>query len=224
MPTFGVILSGCGFLDGSEIHESVSTLLALDRHGASYQCMAPNKTFQAVNHLTKQPSGETRNVLIEAARIARGNILDLAKVKGDRYDGLLLPGGYGAAKNLCTFAAEGENCEADPEVARVLREAHAAGRPIGFICIAPAVAARVFGESLHPKLTIGQDADTAGKLEKLGAKHQACGVREFVVDEEHRILSTPAYMDAKTIKDVYEGIDKLVSRIVTMVKQPVRAS
>ena len=224
MPTFGVILSGCGVFDGSEIHEAVSTLLALDRHGASYQCMAPNKTFQPVNHLTKQPSaGETRNVLVEAARIARGNIVDIAKVKGDQFDGFILPGGFGAAKNLSTFASDGEKCSVDADVSRVLKEAHAAGRPIGFICIAPAVGAKVFGASTHPTLTIGQDASTAGALEKMGAKHQRCGVREFCVDEANRILSTPAYRDAKTIKDIYEGIDKLVERIVEMASQPAGA-
>jgi enhancing lycopene biosynthesis protein 2 len=223
MPKFGVILSGCGVFDGSEIHESVSTLIALDRHGATYQCMAPNKEFEAVNHLTKQPSGEKRNMLVEAARIARGNILDLAKVKGGDYDGFVLPGGFGAAKNLSTFGAEGEKCSVDLQVARVLREAHDAGKPIGFICIAPAVGAKVFGQSLHPTLTIGQDAGTAAKLEKLGAHHQTCGVRDFAVDEKNRILSTPAYMDAKTIKDVLEGIDKLVGKIVEMASEPVGA-
>lgn len=225
MPTIGVILSGCGVFDGSEIHEAVLTLLSLDRHGATYQCMAPNQTFQVVNHLTRQPApGETRNVLVEAARIARGNILDLAKVKAADFDAFVLPGGFGAAKNLSTFAAEGEKCTVEPQVARVLREAHAAGKPIGLICIAPAVGARLFGERFHPMLTIGQDAATAGKLQAMGARHQVCDVRDFCVDETHRILSTPAYMDAKTIKDVHEGIDRLVGRLVAMARQPAAAA
>jgi enhancing lycopene biosynthesis protein 2 len=221
---FGVILSGCGVFDGSEIHEAVSTLLSLDRHGAQYQCMAPNKDFDVVNHLTKQPTGEKRNVLVEAARIARGNIVDLAKVKGADYDGFLLPGGFGAAKNLSSFATAGEKCDVDPQVSRVLTEAQAAGRPIGFICIAPAVGARVFGQKLRPKLTIGQDAGTAKALSAMGARHEPCGVTSFVADDEHRILSTPAYMDAKSIKDVYEGIDKLVAQIVSMARQPAAAA
>lgn len=221
MSKIGLILSGCGVFDGSEIHEAVITMLCLDQRGASYQCMAPNTTFQPVNHLTRQPvSGETRNVLAEAARIARGNILDLAKVKGPDYDGFILPGGFGAAKNLCSFATDGPNCKTDPHVTRVLREAHEAGKPIGFICIAPALGAKVFGQSLHPTMTIGHDPKTAAALEQMGAKHSPCGVTEFVVDEDNHIITTPAYMEAKTIKDVYAGVNKLVDRLLLMVREP----
>jgi enhancing lycopene biosynthesis protein 2 len=223
-PKIGVILSGCGVFDGSEIHEAVITLLCLDLHGAAYQCLAPERPFQTVNHLTKQPAGsEKRSVLVEAARIARGDILDLAKVKGADYDGFVLPGGFGAAKNLCTFAVDGPQCQADPQVARVLTEAHAAGRPIGFICIAPAVAAKVFGQSLHPALTIGHDAGTAAGLEKLGARHQPCDVGDFILDAPNRILSTPAYMEARSIKDVYAGVNKLVEKLVELAGRPALA-
>jgi enhancing lycopene biosynthesis protein 2 len=216
-PRIGVILSGCGVFDGSEIHEAVITLLCLDLHGAAYQCLAPDRPLQTINHLTKQPGGgEKRNVLVEAARIARGEILDLARVKGADYDGFVLPGGFGAAKNLCTFAMDGAKCSADPQVARVLTEAHAVGRPIGFICIAPAVAAKVFGAALHPTLTIGHEAATAAGLEQLGATHQPCAVGDFILDAKNRILSTPAYMEAKSIKDVYEGVNKLVRKLVEM--------
>ncbi len=215
MPRIGIILSGCGVFDGSEIHEAVLTLLCLDQAGAAYQCMAPNKAFQAVNHLTKQPEG-SRNVLAEAARIARGQIVDLARVKGTDYDGFVLPGGFGAAKNLCSFAEKGAECDVDAQVLRVLREAHQAKKPIGFICIAPALAARVFGASAHPALTIGHDAQTAAAIEKMGARHQPCAVQDFVIDETNRILSTPAYMEAKTIKDVHAGIGKLVNKLVAM--------
>lgn len=222
MPKIGIILSGCGVLDGSEIHESVIAMLCLDQQGAAYQCMAPDKTFQVVDHRTRQPvPGETRNVLTEAARIARGNILSLTQVKGKEYDGFILPGGYGAAKNLSTFATDGAHCEADPQVTRVLVEAHKAGRPIGLICIAPAVGARIFGQTLHPTLTIGYDKSTAASLEKMGARHSACGVHEFCVDEANRIVSTPAYMEAKTIKDVYVGVNRLVERLLAMIQSPV---
>ena len=216
MPNIGVILSGCGVFDGSELHEAVITLLALDQNGATYQCMAPNKSFDVIDHLAKKPSGEKRNVLTEAARIARGNIVDLANVKGSQFDAFVLPGGFGAAKNLCNFAAAGAAAEADPEVKRVLTEAHAAKKPIGFICIAPAVAAAVFGKSLHPTLTIGKDADTASALEKMGAKHAACDVDSFTIDHANRILSTPAYMDAKSIKDVHAGISTLVVELIKL--------
>lgn len=216
MPNIGVILSGCGVFDGSELHEAVITLLALDQNGATYQCMAPNKSFDVVDHLTKKATGEKRNVLTEAARIARGKIVDLATVKGDQFDGFILPGGFGAAKNLCNFAFVGAAAEPDAQVKRVLTEAHAAKKPIGFICIAPAVAAAVFGRSLHPTLTIGKDADTAQALEKMGAKHTACEVDAFTVDTANRILSTPAYMDAKSIKDAHAGIARLVAELIKM--------
>lgn len=220
----GVILSGCGVFDGSEIHEAVITLLCLDRAGAAYQCMAPNKDFDVVNHITKAPAGEKRNVLVESARIARGNIVDLAGVKGADFDAFVLPGGFGAAKNLSTFAAEGEHCHVDPQVARVLNEAHAAGKPIGFICIAPAVCARVFGQRLHPTLTIGKDASTAKVIQSMGAHHAACEVDSFIADETHRIISTPAYMDAKSIKDVHAGIEQLVKHLLVMIQKTSRPS
>lgn len=210
----GVILSGCGVHDGSEIHEAVSILLSLAQRGAQAVCMAPNKSAPVVNHLTNKPAeGETQNVLVESARIARGDILDLANVRGADYAAFVLPGGYGAAKNLCTFASKGPDCEVDPQVERVLREAHAAERPIGFACIAPAIAARVFGKQA-PRLTIGQDAGTAAALEKMGAQHVRCDVREMVADERLRIATTPAYMDAKTIADVFAGIDKMVAQVL----------
>lgn len=216
MPKVGVILSGCGVFDGAEIHEAVLTLLSLEEAGATYRCLAPNKPLQTIDHLAKVPAGDTRNVLVESARIARGEIDDLARVKGTDFDAIVLPGGFGAAKNLCTFAAEGPGCSADPEVARVLREAHAAGKPIGFMCIAPAVAARVFGKDLHPTLTIGTDPGTAAALEKMEARHAACPVSDLVVDEANRILSTPAYMEGRSVKEVYTGIRKMVGKLVEM--------
>ncbi len=217
-PKIGVILSGCGVYDGSEIHEAVITLLCLDQCGAAWQCLAPNKPFDVVDHRTKKPVAETRNVLTESARIARGEILELATVKGDEYDGLILPGGFGAARNLCTFAVDGPNCSVDSQVKRVLLEAHAAGRPIGFLCIAPALAAKVFGQTLHPDLTIGHDKSTADALEKLGARHVACDVGDFILDETNKIVTTPAYMEAKSIGQAYEGISKLVNQIVKMAR------
>ncbi len=221
MARIGVILSGCGVFDGAEIHESVCTMLSLDQRGAEYRCMAPKRPFQVINHLTQAPiEGESRDVLTESARIARGEIDDLARVKGDQFDAFILPGGFGAAKNLCTFAAEGANCDVDADVERVLKEAHEAGRPIGFACIAPAVAASVFGESLHPQLTIGSDKGTAEGLEKMGARHVDCAVDDIVVDEANRIVSTPAYMTAKGPAEVFQGIDKMVDRVLAMTRAP----
>lgn len=213
----GVVLSGCGFLDGAEIHEAVLTLLALDRLGADIQCMAPNKSqADVVNHAAGAPGEGGRNVLEESARIARGAITDIKDMKGGDLDAIMVPGGYGAAKNLCNFASNGGDCTADPEVERVLREAHEAGKPIGAMCIAPALVARVFGKDLSPQLTIGSDAGTAQALESMGASHTECAVDDVVVDEKNRIITTPAYMVAKRISEAAAGIDKLCQAVYQM--------
>lgn len=219
MAKIGVILSGCGMLDGSEIHETVLLLLALSQRGADYQCMAPDRSAVAVNHLTQKPESEPRNILAEAARIARGEVLRLADINVDEYDGFVLPGGYGAAKILCTFADDGPDCEVDADVSRVLTEAHKAGKPLGFACIAPTVAAKVFG-SESPKLTIGQNAEIAADLEKMGAKHVTCDVKDVVIDETHQIVTTPAYMEAKTLAELYLGLDKLVAQVLEWAEVP----
>jgi enhancing lycopene biosynthesis protein 2 len=213
-----VILSGCGVFDGAEIHESVSALLHLDRHEAAVTIAAPDCVQgQVINHLNSQPMQEKRNVRVEAARIARGPVEDLADVKGDAFDAVILPGGFGAAMNLCSFATHGAGCEVHDEVARVLREAHEAGRPIGFICISPSIAARLFPGAT---LTIGTDRDTAAALESMGAHHQERPTEEICVDGGNRIVTTPAYMTAQRIGQVYAGIGKLVDRVLAMAAEP----
>jgi enhancing lycopene biosynthesis protein 2 len=213
----GVVLSGCGVYDGAEIHESVLTLLALDRRGVEAVVCAPDvPQMHVVNHLSGQvEEGASRNVLVESARIARGAICDVATVKADELDGLVLPGGFGAAKNLCDFAVKGSTCVVHPEVARLVREVHGQGKPVGAVCIAPAVVAKVLGGE-RPKLTIGTDEDTAAGLEKMGAQHVACAVAELVVDREKKLVSTPAYMLGKRIGEVAEGIDKAIDALLEM--------
>lgn len=220
MPRVGVILSGCGVFDGSEIHEAVAVLHALDRHGAEVVCLAPEMELDEVNHLTQKPTGKKRSVLMEAARIARGDVTPLAKVKGGDFDAIVLPGGFGAAKNLCDFASKGADCTAHPQVARVLQEAQAAGKPLGFACISPAVAARVFGKDLGPNLTIGDDKATADGLEAMGATHQNCEGDGIVVDNRHRIVSTPAYMYDQRITGVFTGIGRMVDKVMEMAALP----
>lgn len=212
MAKVGVILSGCGVFDGSEVQEASATLISLAQHGIDYQCMAPDREFDVIDHRTQEPSGEKRNVLTESARIARGEILDLKDVKGADYDAFFLPGGFGAAKNLCTFASKGPDCEVDAQVERVLREASDAGKPIGFICIAPALGAKVFGDK-GVRVTIGHDAGTAEAVGKTGATHVEADAEQIVIDEEHNIVSTPAYMEAKNPAQVYAGINALVESI-----------
>ncbi|HEX9078501.1 MAG TPA: isoprenoid biosynthesis glyoxalase ElbB [Desulfuromonadaceae bacterium] len=217
MKKIGVVLSGCGVRDGSEIHEAVFTLLAIDRNGAEAVCMAPDADFPETNHLTMQETGATRNALLEAARIARGNIRNIKDVTAADLDAVVFPGGFGAAKNLCDFATKGAGASVHPEVARLLREMATAAKPIGAICIAPVVVATVLGRELAPTLTIGTDSGTAAEIEKTGATHQDCPVTAFVVDRKNKIVSTPAYMLATRISEVQEGIDRCVREVVAMI-------
>lgn len=220
MAKIGVVLSGCGVYDGSEIHEAVITMLALDQAGAEYMCMAPNaKQMHVVNHLKGEPAaGESRNVLVESARIARGSIVALDDVNVAHYDGFIFPGGFGAAKNLCTFAIEGESCSVHPQVERIVRVAQDAGKPLAFVCISPVIAAKVLGKGAGAKLTIGNDAETAAAINAMGGEHIECPVREAVVDEQNRIISTPAYMTAQRISEVYDGVTQTVAALLKMVR------
>jgi len=213
----GVVLSGCGVYDGAEIHESVLTLLALDRRGAEAVVCAPDAPqMHVVDHRSGQvEAGASRNVLAESARIARGAIRDVAQVKAGEIDGLILPGGFGAAKNLCDFAVKGASCAVHPEVARLVREVHALGKPVGAVCIAPALVAKVLGAE-KPRLTIGTDEATAQGLEAMGATHVACAATEVAVDRERKLVSTPAYMLGKRISEVADGIDKAVGALLAM--------
>ncbi|HPR64052.1 MAG TPA: isoprenoid biosynthesis glyoxalase ElbB [Thermoanaerobaculia bacterium] len=218
MAKVGVVLSGCGVYDGAEIHESVLTLLSLDRRGAEVIFMAPDQPqMHVINHLTGNvDEGSSRNVLVESARIARGKIRDLATVKAGDLDALIFPGGFGAAKNLSSFAVRGADSDVHPEVMRLVQEMSRAKKPIGFVCIAPAIAAKIFGPS-SVKVTIGTDEGTASALQKMGARHVACPVEKCVIDEEHHIVSTPAYMLAGHISEAADGIDALVEAVLKMV-------
>lgn len=213
----GVVLSGCGYLDGAEIHEATCTLLSLDRRGAKLAAFAPDVAqMHVVDHLRGAPAeGEKRRVLQESARIVRGQIADLAKASAKDLDALLFPGGYGAAKNLCTFAVDGRNMRVIPEVERLVREMRAAGKPMGFICIAPVIAGKLFGAD-EVKVTIGNDRDTAGAIESWGARHVECKVEDIVVDERLKVVTTPAYMLGPWIAPVAAGIDKLVAAALEM--------
>lgn len=215
MKKIGVVLSGCGVYDGSEIHEAVLTLLALSRQGAEAICFAPDKSqADVINHLTGEPMAETRNVLIEAARIARGAVQPLAQADASTLDALIVPGGFGAAKNLSTFASEGAECHVDPDLKRLAQALHAGGKPLGFICIAPAMLPRIFDFPL--RLTIGTDIDTAEIVEDMGGEHVPCPVDDIVVDEDNKIVTTPAYMLAQSIAEAATGIDKLVDRVLVL--------
>lgn len=215
MKKIGVILSGCGVYDGSEIHEAVLTLLAISRSGAQAVCFAPDKQqVDVINHLTGEAMTETRNVLIEAARITRGEIRPLAQADAAELDALIVPGGVGAAKNLSNFASLGRECTVDRELKALAQAMHHAGKPLGFMCIAPAMLPKIFDFPL--RLTIGTDIDTAEVLEEMGAEHVPCPVDDIVVDKDNKIVTTPAYMLAQNIAEAASGIDKLVSRVLVL--------
>lgn len=216
----GVCLSGCGVYDGSEIQEAVFTLLALDQAGAQAVCMAPNIACETVNHLSKQGTGERRNVLVESARIARGDIRDLSTVRDAEIDALIFPGGFGAAKNLCSFAADGPDCRVNPDVERLVGEMLDAGKPVGAICIAPALLARILGKrGTNSRVTIGNDPGTAAAIQAMGICHQDCAVTGQVVDETLKVVSTPAYMLGRGPAEVCGGIAGLVAQVMRLAKR-----
>lgn len=219
MTRVGVCLSGCGVFDGAEIHESVISLLALNRAGAEVTCFAPDVAqMHVVNHRTGEVSeGETRNVLDESARIARGEIRSADEVSAADFDALLIPGGFGAAKNLCSFAVDGAEASVNPEVARIVQETVAAGKPLAAICIAPAtIAAALRGGSVTAELTIGNDQGAASGIEAMGGTHIDCPVDSFHVDRQNKIVTTPAYMLAGSIAEAADGIEKTVAALLEL--------
>ncbi len=214
--TVGVVLSGCGYLDGAEIHEATITLLSLDKRGAQVVCLAPDvDQMHVVDHAKGKPAeGQRRNVLEESARIARGRVKPLSAAKASDFDAVIFPGGYGAAKNLCTWAVDGPKMTVQADVARLVTEMRAAGKPLGFMCIAPVIAAKVLGHGV--RLTIGDEKETAAGLTALGATHVAHKVDEIEVDPKLKVVSTPAYMLGPTIAPVAQGIDRLVGAVLEL--------
>ncbi len=209
-----VILSGCGFQDGAEIQESVMTLLALDQQGADYQCFAPDvEQFKVQNHLTGEQVSESRNVLVESARIARGEIKPLSEFSVDNFDALIMPGGFGAALNLSSFAIDGPACTIDSEVEKAVLATHEAKKPIGALCIAPVILAKLIP---NVNLTIGDDSGVREAVESLGANHSNTTHGEVVVDPANKVISTPCYMLDAKVSDIYKGADALVREVLTL--------
>ncbi|QVM91256.1 isoprenoid biosynthesis glyoxalase ElbB [Pseudomonas entomophila] len=210
-----VILSGCGVYDGAEIHESVITLLRLDQRGAKVQCFAPNiAQMHVIDHLTGEQMPESRNVLVESARIARGEVKDIREARAEEFDALIVPGGFGAAKNLSNFAVEGANCTVHPDVLALAEAFADACKPVGLICISPALAAKIYGPGVV--CTIGKDAGTSAAVVKMGGTHEECDVHDIVEDVQRKLVTTPAYMEAKSISEAASGIYKLVDRVLEL--------
>ncbi len=208
-----IVLSGCGVFDGSEIHEAVVTLLNLQKRKAKVSFFAPDtKQAGTINHLSATPAEDGRNVLVESARIARGNISPLSEFKAEDCDMIIFVGGFGAAKNLCTFAFDGAACSVNPDVERSIKGMLSAGKKLGFMCIAPVIAARVISNGV--KLTIGSDSATAKAIEDMGARHVPCGVSSFVKDEKFNVYSTPAYMLASDTAELDAGISAMIAEMM----------
>jgi enhancing lycopene biosynthesis protein 2 len=209
-----VVLSGCGVYDGAEIHESVFTMLAIARNGASYQVFAPDiEQYHVVNHLTGQPVDEKRNVLVEAARIARGDIKPLSEYDPGDFDALMFPGGFGVAKNFSTFAFDGADCTVNPEIEKVILDTNKAGKPIGALCISPVIVAKVLDGA---EVTIGTDEGTIEELEKMGAKHRFTTHGEVVIDHKYKVATTPCYMLDATIDQIATGAENVVKAVIEM--------
>jgi len=211
---FAVILSGCGHQDGAEIHEATLTLWAIHKNGAEFHCYAPDiKQHHVLNHITGQEMSEQRNVLIESARIARGKIASLATFVPESVDGLVIPGGFGAAKNLSSYAFDGPGCKVNRDVAGAIKAMHAVGKPIGALCIAPVIIAKVLGDVT---LTIGQDSGTAANLATMGATHTPTLPGEIVIDRQHKIVTTPCYMLNSRVDQIADGADNLIQAMLAM--------
>ncbi len=212
-----LILSGCGVYDGTEVQEAVAALLALERLGAEVVCAAPNVAAPVViNHLTGQPMiGDERNVLVESARIARGDVRDLAKVLTEGLDGAVFPGGYGATRVLSDQVGRGAGARVLPVVEGFVRELHGAGKPMGFLCLAPVVAARVLGAK-HPKLGMGAEPAVIADMVAMGAEVTTLGPRDIAVDREHKLVCAAAFTAARRISEGYEGIERLARAMVEL--------
>ncbi len=212
MKKFAIVLSGCGVFDGAEIHEATLTMLAVMKQGAQYEIFAPDiNQHHVVNHITGDEMPEERNILIESARIARGQIKDLKLYDANNYDALIFPGGFGAAKNLCDFAFKGADCNVNPDVEKAIIKTVGKNKPIGALCISPVIFAKVFGDV---EVTIGQDAGTAEAIEKLGATHIKTNHGEVILDEKHNLYTTPCYMLDANILDIARGASNIVKAMM----------
>ncbi|MEI6883629.1 MAG: isoprenoid biosynthesis glyoxalase ElbB [Bacteroidota bacterium] len=212
MKKFAVVLAGCGVFDGAEITETVLTLLAIEKAGASAGCFAPDtEQYHVIDHLQGKPSPEKRNVLTEASRITRGNVKPLSEFRASDFDALIFPGGFGAAKNLCSWAYEGDNARVNPDVERAVKAMHEAGKPIGAMCIAPVILAILFKGA---KLTTGQDPASAGFIEKQGNINITTDHAQVVIDPVHKLFTTPCYMLDATMGQIEEGTRNIVGEMM----------
>jgi enhancing lycopene biosynthesis protein 2 len=212
MKKFAVVLAGCGVFDGAEIQEAVLTLLAIDKQGAVYQCFAPDIfQYHVLNHTTGKEMPEKRNVMVESARIVRGNIKALSAFRAGDYDALIFPGGFGCVKNLCSWAFEGDKCKVNPDVEKAIRTMFESKKPIGAMCIAPVILGKLFKGS---NFTTGNDTSSGTFIQKMGNKYTPAGHGEVVIDRVRNLFTTPCYMLEATISQVAEGAENIVMEMI----------
>jgi len=214
MKKIAVILSGSGVYDGSEIHEATLTMYSIVKNGATYEVFAPDiDQHHVINHITGEEMPEKRNVLIESARISRGQIKNLSEFKAAAFDALILPGGFGAAKNLSTFAFDGADCKVNLDTEKAIRSMVEQKKPVGAICIAPVIIAKILGDV---ELTIGQDKETANAVKTMGAKHKDTTHGEVIIDQNNKIVTTPCYMLDANIVQIGDGANNIVKAVLEL--------
>ncbi|CAK0883262.1 unnamed protein product [Prorocentrum cordatum] len=216
-----VVLAGCGVYDGAEITEATACLVHLSRARAEVRCFAPDKPqMHAVDHTMGTEHTETRNVLKESARIARGAVVPLADLKAADFDAVVFPGGFGAAKNLSSWAVDGTRCSVDADVVRVIKDFHSSSKVLGMCCIAPTLAAKVLGKVT---VTVGQEegdawpyAGTAGQISSLGATHVKTTISEICVDKENKLVTSPAYMYDGRPHEIFDNVGQMIGGVLEL--------
>ncbi|MDD2381392.1 MAG: isoprenoid biosynthesis glyoxalase ElbB [Mariniphaga sp.] len=215
MKKIAVVLSGSGVFDGAEIHEATLTLLAIARNGAAYECFAPDvEQAHVINHLTGEVMPEKRNVLVESARIARGKIKPLSEYNAKNFDAIIFPGGFGAAKNLCSFAFDGINCQVNADVEVAVRSTVDAKKPVGALCISPVLITKILG-AVH--VTIGQEEDTIQAVREMGGQHEKTTHGQIIVDKKYKVVTSPCYMLNATIDQIADGAENVVKKILELI-------
>lgn len=215
MKPIAVILSGCGVFDGSEIHESVLTMLSLSQNNVEMYFLAPDREqLDVINHINGKEKQEKRNIMVESSRISRGKIAPLASADANNFSAVIIPGGFGVAKNLSNFAIKGSDCEIDKDLLTFCRKIHEQGKPMGLMCIAPVMLPKILNKTV--KLTIGNDKKTIAQIEQMGGEHIICSFDDIVVDEDNKVITTPAYMSASSPNQAWQGINKLVKKVIEM--------
>jgi len=215
MKKIAIVLSGCGHKDGSEITEAVSTLIALGQNQATATCFAPDKSVACVDHIDDQPCGE-RSILSESTRITRAPVLPIHQLNPDDYDAVIFPGGMGAALHLSSWADEGAQCQVLPDVVRVIQGFHSQSKPIGAICVAPVLIAKVLGGA-DVTVTVGSNAETISEIKKTGSHHEICDVTDYITDRANKVVTTPAYMYGQARPEqVFMGISGMIKELVEM--------